>query len=187
MLGAQREVHAWRHGKGRPGGRDTLSFCVSDGTFCHGKFPAASAVYGASLPCYTPLVEAEGSLREMKAVKYTKDGVVISSSWVKGWGKPVVAHRGSQILILESPARAASRKRLTRMVSKLRYATRKLGPLTPEQITAEVAAVRRERGRIVVLPLPASHDPIRKLGRRPVRCGLRNGAAEHDAYLYDTP
>ena len=83
----------------------------------------------------------------MKAVKYTKEGVVIPSAWVKGWGKPIVAHRGSQVLILESPARAASRKRLARMVSKLRRAARELGPLTPEQVTAEVAAVRTPRAR----------------------------------------
>lgn len=82
----------------------------------------------------------------MKAVRYTKEGVIIPSSWVKGWGKPVVAHRGSQILILESPARAASRKRLARMVSKLRRATRELG-ITPGQIAAEVEAVRRDRAR----------------------------------------
>ena len=82
----------------------------------------------------------------MKAVKYTKEGVVIPSSWMKGWGKAVVAHRDSDILILESPARAASRKKLVRMVSKLRRATRELG-VTPEQIAAEVAAVRRERAR----------------------------------------
>jgi len=82
----------------------------------------------------------------MKAVRYTKEGVIIPSSWVKGWGKPVVAHRGSQILILESPARAASRKRLARMVSKLRRATCELG-ITPGQIAAEVEAVRRDRAR----------------------------------------
>ena len=82
----------------------------------------------------------------MKAVKYTKEGVVIPSSWMKGWGKAVVAHRDSDILILESPARAASRKKLVRMVSKLRRATRELA-VTPEQIAAEVGAVRRERAR----------------------------------------
>ena len=82
----------------------------------------------------------------MKAVKYTKEGVVIPSAWVKGWGKPVVAHRGSDVLILESPARAASRKRLARMVSKLRRATRELG-ITPDQIATEVEAVRRDRAR----------------------------------------
>jgi len=82
----------------------------------------------------------------MKVVKYTKEGVVIPSSWMKGWGKAVVVHRDSDLLILESPARAASRKKLVRMVSKLRRATRELG-VTPEQIAAEVAAVRRERAR----------------------------------------
>jgi hypothetical protein len=82
----------------------------------------------------------------MKAVKCTKDGVVIPSSWVKGWGQPVVAYRNAQVLILESPARAASRKRLIHMVHKLRRATRELR-ITPDQITAEVEAVRRERAR----------------------------------------
>ncbi len=82
----------------------------------------------------------------MKAVKYTKEGVVIPSSWMKGWGKAVVAHRDSDVLILESPARAATRRRLARMVSKLRRATREL-TITPDQIAAEVAAVRRERAR----------------------------------------
>lgn len=83
----------------------------------------------------------------MKAVKYTKDGVVIPSAWMKGWGKPVVTHRGSQVLILESPARAASRKRLARMVTKLRRAAQELGPLTPEQIAMEVSAARSQRAR----------------------------------------
>jgi hypothetical protein len=82
----------------------------------------------------------------MKAVKYTKEGVVIPSSWMKGWGKAVVAHRDSDVLILESPARAASRKKLARMVGKVRRAARELS-ITPEQIAAEVAAVRRERAR----------------------------------------
>jgi len=82
----------------------------------------------------------------MKAVKYTKEGVVIPSSWMKGWGKVVVAHRDSQVLILESPARATSRKKLVRMVSKLRRAARELS-ITPEQIAAEVGAVRRDRAR----------------------------------------
>ncbi|MBH0179059.1 MAG: hypothetical protein HP491_14660 [Nitrospira sp.] len=82
----------------------------------------------------------------MKAVKHTKADVVIPSAWVKGWGKPVIAYRGSEVLILESPARAASRKRLARMVNKLRRTTRELG-ITPDQIAAEVEAVRRKRAR----------------------------------------
>ena len=31
----------------------------------------------------------------MKAVKYTKEGVVIPSAWVKGWGQPVSVRRGA--------------------------------------------------------------------------------------------
>ena len=58
----------------------------------------------------------------------------------------LVAHRDSDVLILESPARAASRKKLARMVGKVRRAARELS-ITPEQIAAEVAAVRRERAR----------------------------------------
>jgi hypothetical protein len=83
----------------------------------------------------------------MKTAKLTsRSNVVIPSVWVKGWGKPVVAYRGAKILVLESPARAASRTRLARMVRKLRRATRELG-ITPDQIAAEVEAVRRKRVR----------------------------------------
>ena len=83
----------------------------------------------------------------MKTAKHTsRSNVVIPAAWVKGWGKPVVAYRGAEILILESPARAASRSRLTRMVRKLRRATRELG-ITPDQIAAEIEAVRRKRAR----------------------------------------
>lgn len=83
----------------------------------------------------------------MKAVKYTKDGVVIPSSWVKGWGKPVSVRRGAHMVIFESPERKASRQRLAGMIRKLRRATQELGPLSPDQIAAEVAAVRAERAR----------------------------------------
>jgi hypothetical protein len=51
------------------------------------------------------------------------------------------------MVILESPERKASRQRLGRMIRKLRRAAQELGPLTPEQITAEVAAVRTPRAR----------------------------------------
>lgn len=82
----------------------------------------------------------------MKVMKYTKAGVVIPSAWVKGWGKPVVAYRNAQVVILESPERAANRKHLTGMVRKLRRASREVG-LTPKHIADEIEAVRRERAR----------------------------------------
>jgi hypothetical protein len=81
----------------------------------------------------------------MKAVRYTKEGVVIPSTWVKGWGTPVSVRRGARMVILEAPERKASRQRLARMIRKLRRAAQELGPLTPEQIASEVAAVRRLR------------------------------------------
>jgi hypothetical protein len=83
----------------------------------------------------------------MKAVRYTKDGVVIPSAWVKGWGKPVSVRRGAHMVILESPDRKASRQRLGQMIRKLRRAGQELGPLTSEQIAAEVEAVRAHRAR----------------------------------------
>lgn len=83
----------------------------------------------------------------MKAGKYTKDGVVIPSSWLKGWGKPVSVRRGAHMVILESPERKASRQRLGRMIRKLRRAAQELGPLTPKQIAVEVTAVRAQRAR----------------------------------------
>ncbi|MFO0699687.1 MAG: hypothetical protein U0236_10680 [Nitrospira sp.] len=66
---------------------------------------------------------------------------------------------------------------------------RKTGVLVPKRLLkgATTVDIRRERGRVVILPLPGRHDPIRKLGRRPVRCGVPNGAVDHDAYLYDAP
>lgn len=88
----------------------------------------------------------EGKRTAMKAVKCTKDGVVIPSAWVKGWGKPVVAYRNAEVVILESPARAASR-RLATIIRKVRRAAQELGPLSSDQVAAEVAAVRAERAR----------------------------------------
>lgn len=83
----------------------------------------------------------------MKTVRYTKEGVVIPSAWVKGWGKPVSVRRGARMVILEAPERKASRLRLARMIRKLRRAAQELGTLTPEQIAAEVATVRDQRAR----------------------------------------
>jgi len=71
----------------------------------------------------------------------------------------------------------------------MKAAVRKAGVLVPKRLLkgATTVEIRRERARVIVLPLHTRRDPIRKLGRRPVRCGLRHGAEDHDAYLYDTP
>lgn len=56
----------------------------------------------------------------------------------------------------------------------MKAAVQRAGVLIPKRLLKGATAVeiRRERGRVVVLPLRASQDPIRKLGRRPVRCEL---------------
>ncbi len=43
--------------------------------------------------------------------------------------------------------------------------------------------IRRGKNRITLVPTPKA-DPIRKLGRKPVACGLADGSANHDHYLY---
>jgi len=83
----------------------------------------------------------------MNALRYTKDGVLIPRTWVKGWGKPVSVRRGAHMVIIESPERKASRRRLTQLIAKVRRAAREVGPLTSEQIAAEIAAVRKRRAR----------------------------------------
>ncbi len=45
--------------------------------------------------------------------------------------------------------------------------------------------IRKEGGRLVVLPIPAPDDPIFGLGRRPVQTGLPDASAHYDQYLYD--
>jgi hypothetical protein len=51
------------------------------------------------------------------------------------------------MVILESPERKASRQRRGHMIRKLRGAAQELGPLTSEQLAAELAAVRMPLAR----------------------------------------
>lgn len=81
----------------------------------------------------------------MKALRNTKDGILIPGAWVKGWGEPVSVRRGANMVIIESSERKASRQRITTLISKVRRAAEELGSLTTEQVAAEVAAVRKRR------------------------------------------
>jgi len=45
------------------------------------------------------------------------------------------------------------------------------------------AEIRRKKNRITIVPANGA-DPLRQLGRKPVRCGLTDAAANHDKYLY---
>ena len=43
--------------------------------------------------------------------------------------------------------------------------------------------IRRGKNRITLVPT-SRVDPIRKLGRKPIACGLADASTNHDQYLY---
>ena len=50
-----------------------------------------------------------------------------------------------------------------------------------EGISGREVEIRKELGRLLVLP---ADDPILTLGSNPARPGARDGARDHDRYLY---
>ena len=99
------------------------------------------------LPCYTPIHEEEREGQRHESGEVHQRGSGDSLGLGQGLGSTRIRQAGSHMVILESPERKASRQRLGRMIRKLRRAAQELGPLTPEQIAAEVAAVRTPRAR----------------------------------------
>lgn len=83
----------------------------------------------------------------MDELRVKKDGLHIPSAWLKGFGGSVAVERGPDLLIIESPRRAAARENLKRMVGRLRRAARRNGAPSREEIVAEVVAVRARRAR----------------------------------------
>ncbi len=81
----------------------------------------------------------------MGALRSTKQGLIIPPAWVKGMGQSLSVQRTGNLIIIESADRIAARRRLTRMVKKLRRASRSLRPLTPEVLDSEINKVRRQR------------------------------------------
>ena len=69
----------------------------------------------------------------------------------------------------------------------MKVSVKKDGLLIPKRLLKGVkqANVRKERGKIVVRPLPGAADPIFNLGKRPVKTGVADAAKQHDKYLYD--
>lgn len=59
------------------------------------------------------------------------------------------------------------------------------GVNVPRRMLGEAQAVeiRKENGRIVVIPLPVE-DPILGLGTNPVTCETPDASETHDRYLY---
>jgi hypothetical protein len=81
----------------------------------------------------------------MGDARYTKNGLLIPSSWLKGLGAKVRVQRGANVLIIESQERETARKRLARMVRSLRRSSARLGGPTPSEVTKLVNEVRRVR------------------------------------------
>lgn len=64
---------------------------------------------------------------------------------------------------------------------------KKDGVLIPRRLLkkgVKQVEIRKEAGRIVVLPVPAPEDPILRLGKRPVKTGVPDASRNHDKYLY---
>ena len=91
---------------------------------------------------YSPGLSFGGN---MSGARYTKQGLLIPSSMLKGIQAPVSVRRGGKVLIVESKAREAARKRLARMVRKLRAASAEDQGITAGAIAEEVEAIRRNR------------------------------------------
>jgi len=76
---------------------------------------------------------------------YTKNGFLIPTKWLKGFGAKVRVQRGANVLIIESEEREATRKQLGRMVRALRGSAAKLGVPTPAEIEKIVSEIRKAR------------------------------------------
>ena len=68
----------------------------------------------------------------------------------------------------------------------MKAAVKSTGLLIPKKFLKGIKQVeiRKEHGRIVVLPIPAPDDPIFKLGKHPVKSGVPDASEHHDEYLY---
>ena len=81
----------------------------------------------------------------MGDARYTKNGFLIPTKWLKGFGAKVRVQRGANVLIIESEEREAARKQLGRMVRALRGSAAKLGVPTPAEIEKIVSEIRKAR------------------------------------------
>lgn len=79
----------------------------------------------------------------MGDARYTKNGFLIPTKWLKGFGAKVRVQRSTNVLIIESEEREAARKQLGRLVRALRGSAAKLGVPTPAEIEKLVAKVRK--------------------------------------------
>ena len=81
----------------------------------------------------------------MGDARYTKNGFLIPTKWLKGFGAKVRVQRSANVVVIESEEREAARKQLGRMVRALRGSAAKLVGPTPSEIEKLVTAVRKTR------------------------------------------
>ncbi len=81
----------------------------------------------------------------MSGARYTKNGLLIPTDWLKKLGQDVRVQRGDGVVIIESKQRETSRKHLAQLVKKLRQAGEELGLLRQAEIDALVDEVRQVR------------------------------------------
>jgi hypothetical protein len=89
---------------------------------------------------------------DMGDARYTKNGFLIPTKWLKGFGAKVRVQRSANVLIIESEEREAARKQLGRMVRALRGSAAKLGVPTPAEIEKIVSEVRKAQSKRTPLP-----------------------------------
>jgi len=81
----------------------------------------------------------------MSKARYTKNGFLIPNDWLKGWDDDVRVQRGKGVLIIESKKHASARRKLAKMIKELRATSKKLAPLTENDINEIVNEVRQAR------------------------------------------
>lgn len=81
----------------------------------------------------------------MNEARYTKDGLLIPTSWLKKLGGKIRIKRGRNVLIIESEQRESARKELSRLVKKVRQAGRALGAPTEAEVEEVVREARKAR------------------------------------------
>lgn len=81
----------------------------------------------------------------MSEARYTKNGLLIPSAWLKRLGRDVRIQRGTNVVLIESTERRTARRRLAQLVKKLRRSGSELGALESDQIHRLVDEVRQSR------------------------------------------
>jgi hypothetical protein len=69
----------------------------------------------------------------------------------------------------------------------MRATVKKEGLLIPKKLLKGIkeAEIRKEKGKIVIMPTKIEEDPIFEIGRHPGHSGLKDASICHDNYIYE--